>query len=428
MKRSFQFFLLVILSLLLTRTTIFQNIIFTNFESGSIGKVMQYAENYFNLALRNDNDNPTLSDKWRSWWFVKVDDPQQDKIYIDISHLGWPYLSMPAYSYDNQTWHRVNEQDVSQSIECARGISGCILSFSQKLQNQTVYLASFIPYTFSQLQQYLHKISEHPAVFIETLGYSSSYHLPIQHIMITDPNSDMQKARVWIQARTHPGETPSNFMLEGLIDFLLSEDPMAIALREKLIFHIVPMHNPDGVVAGNYRSDPDSVNLEESWFFDEHNPAALTQDAPHENQLLNQVMRSLLSADIPVKMALNLHASHSEPDLGIFSFPHFGDNPKRYTQQQTDLWYKQLQFIDYLSHFYTGRVELPQKEGYSTFLARYHPETWWWYNTQNQVMALTLEATYGKAGYDHWVTDREHRALGAAVAQAIAAYFDNYKE
>jgi len=35
---------------------------------------------------------------------------------------------------------------------------------------------------------------------------------------------------------------------------LVSDDPAAIALREKFIFYLVPMLNPDGVVAGNFRT------------------------------------------------------------------------------------------------------------------------------------------------------------------------------
>lgn len=51
--------------------------------------------------------------------------------------------------------------------------------------------------------------------------------------------------------RVHPGETVSSFMIEGIIDYLLSDE--AHSLREKFIFKIIPLLNPDGVVHGNYR-------------------------------------------------------------------------------------------------------------------------------------------------------------------------------
>jgi murein tripeptide amidase MpaA len=42
-------------------------------------------------------------------------------------------------------------------------------------------------------------------------------------------------------------------VLKGIIDFLISPDPKANELRDKFVFKIVPMLNPDGVINGNYR-------------------------------------------------------------------------------------------------------------------------------------------------------------------------------
>lgn len=54
--------------------------------------------------------------------------------------------------------------------------------------------------------------------------------------------------------RLHPGETAGSWIIHGIINFLISKTPMANILRKKLIFKIVPMCNPDGVIAGNSRT------------------------------------------------------------------------------------------------------------------------------------------------------------------------------
>ena len=41
--------------------------------------------------------------------------------------------------------------------------------------------------------------------------------------------------------------------MEGIIDFVMSDAPEAKILRDKYVFKIVPMLNPDGVIVGNYR-------------------------------------------------------------------------------------------------------------------------------------------------------------------------------
>lgn len=53
--------------------------------------------------------------------------------------------------------------------------------------------------------------------------------------------------------RVHPGETNASWMMKGVLDYLSSDCHSAIALREKFVFKIVPILNPDGVIVGNYR-------------------------------------------------------------------------------------------------------------------------------------------------------------------------------
>lgn len=52
----------------------------------------------------------------------------------------------------------------------------------------------------------------------------------------------------------HPGESNASFIVEGLIKFLISDALEAQMLRDKYVFKVVPMLNPDGVIVGNYRS------------------------------------------------------------------------------------------------------------------------------------------------------------------------------
>ncbi|CBJ33673.1 ATP/GTP binding protein-like 4 [Ectocarpus siliculosus] len=82
-----------------------------------------------------------------------------------------------------------------------------------------------------------------------------------------EPGTRPLRERKWVfmSARVHPGETPAQFIIHGVIDFLTGESPRARALRGNVVFKIVPMLNPDGVVNGNYRCSYLGFDLNRHW-------------------------------------------------------------------------------------------------------------------------------------------------------------------
>jgi len=77
-----------------------------------------------------------------------------------------------------------------------------------------------------------------------------------EYLTITSKSNSEQmltKKGIFISARVHPGESNASWMMKGLVEFLVSDAPEARVLRDKFVFKIVPMLNPDGVINGNYR-------------------------------------------------------------------------------------------------------------------------------------------------------------------------------
>ena len=70
------------------------------------------------------------------------------------------------------------------------------------------------------------------------------------------------KKYIIVCARVHPGETIASFIMEGFIKFITSTtNQEAIELRKRIVFKVIPMSNPDGVIVGNYRSSMSGNDL-----------------------------------------------------------------------------------------------------------------------------------------------------------------------
>ena len=74
----------------------------------------------------------------------------------------------------------------------------------------------------------------------------------------------MRRAIV-ITARVHPGESNASFIVEGILQFLVSDDEDAKYLRNNFVFKIIPMLNPDGVIIGNNRTSLSGYDLNRQW-------------------------------------------------------------------------------------------------------------------------------------------------------------------
>lgn len=57
----------------------------------------------------------------------------------------------------------------------------------------------------------------------------------------------------------------ASYIIEYIIEFLLSNSPAAKTLRENFVIKIVPMLNVDGVIIGNYRCNLSGADLNRQW-------------------------------------------------------------------------------------------------------------------------------------------------------------------
>ena len=121
--------------------------------------------------------------------------------------------------------------------------------------------------------------------------------------------------------------------------------------------------------------------------------------------------------------AINLHSASTAPDTQAFAFPHFGSEQSIYTDPEISLWNAQTRLIHLINERYPAGLAI-DGEGGRGFLEFAFPETWWWRIGAENSVALTLETTYGKAGFEHWTNENDIRNLGEAFVDAVYQFHD----
>jgi murein tripeptide amidase MpaA len=276
--------------------------------------------------------------------------------------------------------------------------------FQKTFTEDSVYVAYYTPYNYSFLQERLAEWKLNSFTKIDTLGITDKG-LPIQQITITDPSvPNANKQRVWIHARTHPGETPSSWHFDGIVQKLLSNDDVISYYRQNVIFYLIPFTNPDGVYYGRSRTNFSGIDVERDW-----NKSEL--ETCKEVKILKQRMTQINSEKV-LSVFNNLH-SQAAPYCTFWIHTSASTSATFYRREYQ---YSNLNTSDN-PYFDPGDFE-------ESTLQPYFPEGWLWANHGEQVMALTYETPYDKYSTDIWVTNSNLMELGNRNVYAIAEYLE----
>lgn len=237
----------------------------SRFESGNLERAYYLGNDSYHLILEQD---PNKSGSCQ-WFYFRISNIKEEVKYtFNISGFhkyGGVFTSgYKVFVYSEQTtkrsgtsWYRdgANYQfGLTKQTPTAKRYT---LQFQIKFNynNDTVYFAYGIPYTYSHLlRSILSWRKKAPQYFSHEILCKSFGGRDCPLLTITNPSiPESKKQYLMFTARCHPGESNGSVLLSGLIDYFLSPNPESEFLRNNFIIKIVPMINIDGVVEGFYR-------------------------------------------------------------------------------------------------------------------------------------------------------------------------------
>ena len=216
--------------------------------------------------------------------------------------------------------------------------------------------------------------SASPRVTVSNIGRSVQ-NRTLWQLSITSPsNMIVPRHVIAIHARTHPNEPQSSHVVNAMIDHLLSDDPAMKRLLEQAVFNIIPMYNPDGVELETGRTNARGVDLEREW---DKDPAQI------EAAQLKARYGAMMTSPTPIRVMLNIHSAYLCQRYFVY-------HVASATSQQFAL--DQQRFITAVRRYFEEGINPWQfyqswKDGRPT----HFPESWFWENYRESVMALTYE-------------------------------------
>lgn len=259
-------------------------------------------------------------------------------------------------------------------------------------------------YPFDSLLADINIWRKNQLITIDTFGFTLQNRPLIRLTIHTNLKSKIHYRRVAIHARTHPAEVQSSYIIKEIINALTTGTEIGNKLLDSCVFSIVPLYNVDGVELGLPRTNADYVDIEGGW--------ELATPEP-ETQALRSMYNDLMGTEYPIEVALNLHSAIA--CKRYFVFHHANGTSEKYTEQEK-------KFINAVKGaFPTGIENWDYSITWTTGTPIVYPESWFWLNFHESVLALTYEDMNCPSAGDYNITAN-------ALLRGIAVYLNIEKD
>ncbi|MFA6540522.1 MAG: M14 family zinc carboxypeptidase [Bacteroidota bacterium] len=231
-------------------------------------------------------------------------------------------------------------------------------------------------YGFDSLLADIQQWKKSPFVKVDSVGVTVQ-NRPMFLLTIEDTLATFYpRHRIWIHARTHPGEVQGTWVTNEIIKILLTDTLIGKTLRDSCVFNIMPMYNPDGVELEKPRENANGIDIESNWSVD----TSLSQP---EVKVLRKTFTRLMAESNPVQIALNMHSAYGKERYFVY-----------HTANGTSDLFSNMEitFIDTVRYHFPGGIK-PHTffVSWTSTAATQYPESWFWYNHRENVLALTYE-------------------------------------
>jgi len=252
----------------------------TDFATARMDECKRVAENEYLITLVPENTPINSS----PWYAFKIQADQASDITITMKVRGDEHRYPPKISSDSKTWqlqpYKLQGKRLIMNITAS---PKPVLIAAQEIINNQYYV------------DWAKKLTVNESITHSLLG-NSTQGRPIYKIEHRN-----EKAKEWlvILGRQHPPEITGALALFPFVETLLSTSKVSQRYLEKYNVLVIPNINPDGVHAGNWRSNANGLDLNRDW----------NDFTQIETRLINDYLQGLVAQGQKIKFAVDFHST-----------------------------------------------------------------------------------------------------------------------
>ena len=158
--------------------------------------------------------------------------------------------------------------EIIKSIVCSLKAPGAtsgnyLRKFTHVFREDEALVSYAAPWSNTTMAELAVKLKADKRVKISSIGNSKLKNLPLTYFKVTDSSvADKTKKNFFLIGREDAYEVGGSWAVDGVLTFLLSEDPVAKEMLKKMVFYVFPIFSVDGVALGstNYPYDLNNSN------------------------------------------------------------------------------------------------------------------------------------------------------------------------
>lgn len=232
-----------------------------NFEGARRGMCRVLSPDHVEVEIRPESDG-YINDS--PWYAFRIEPAGADVARVTLRYVGGHHRYRPKISGDGLNWNPLEDRFV-------RGAEDRLTAeIVVPLDGSAVWISAhelITPAVYDAWARNLKRATGFPP---RVLGYSKSG----RPIHVFDTGGDGRELLLLV-GRQHPPEVSGAFAFHAFTETVLGDSDLAARFRERFRVVAIPLLNPDGVVAGNWRHNLGHTDLNRDWGLFEQPETAL---------------------------------------------------------------------------------------------------------------------------------------------------------